>query len=136
MLQRVDRAPALAADGGFSANDQEAHFTADVDAFEAFFGRHERDIFGYPWRLTGDEQSARDLTQETFLRAWQRFDSSRHGGGGPLRDRTGCRPYRDSAARSGKVARRTQPELGGEALAVGERTDLEGGGERLPKIGE
>jgi RNA polymerase sigma-70 factor (ECF subfamily) len=42
--------------------------------FEAFFRRHERDIFTYVWRLTSDEASAYDLTQETFLRAWQNFD--------------------------------------------------------------
>ena len=48
---------------------------AGMDAFEAFFWRYERDILGYLWRLTGDEQMARDLSQETFLRAWQRFDT-------------------------------------------------------------
>ncbi|MGE5334632.1 MAG: RNA polymerase sigma factor [Nitrososphaerota archaeon] len=47
---------------------------AGVDAFEAFFWRYERDILGYLWRLTGDEQSAYDLSQETFVRAWQHFD--------------------------------------------------------------
>jgi RNA polymerase sigma-70 factor (ECF subfamily) len=42
-------------------------------AFEAFFWRFEGKVFGYLWRMVGDEQSARDLTQETFLRAWQHF---------------------------------------------------------------
>lgn len=42
--------------------------------FESFFRRHERDIFTYLWRLTSDEASAYDLTQETFLRAWQHYD--------------------------------------------------------------
>jgi RNA polymerase sigma-70 factor, ECF subfamily len=46
---------------------------ADVTAFEAFFHAHERSIFAYLWRMTGDEQAAYDLSQETFLRAWQRF---------------------------------------------------------------
>lgn len=41
--------------------------------FEAFFWRFEGKVFGYLWRMVGDEQSARDLTQETFLRAWQHF---------------------------------------------------------------
>jgi len=45
-----------------------------LPSFEAFFRRHERDIFGYLWRLTGDEQAAYDLSQETFVRAWQHFD--------------------------------------------------------------
>ena len=42
-------------------------------AFEAFLQGHERDVFGYLWRLTGDEQTAYDLCQETFIRAWQHF---------------------------------------------------------------
>jgi RNA polymerase sigma-70 factor (ECF subfamily) len=46
---------------------------ADLRAYEAFFERHHGDIFSYLWRLTGDEQTASDLTQETFLRAWQHF---------------------------------------------------------------
>lgn len=41
--------------------------------FEAFFWRYERDILGYLWRLTGDEQAAHDLSQETFVRAWRSF---------------------------------------------------------------
>jgi RNA polymerase sigma-70 factor (ECF subfamily) len=38
---------------------------------------HERAILNYLWRVTGDEQSAYDLTQEVFLRAWRRFDQVR-----------------------------------------------------------
>jgi len=45
-----------------------------LPSFEAFFRQHERDIFGYLWRITGDEQTAYDLSQETFVRAWQHFD--------------------------------------------------------------
>jgi len=45
-----------------------------LPSFEAFFRQHERDIFGYLWRMTGDEQAAYDLSQETFVRAWQHFD--------------------------------------------------------------
>lgn len=59
-----------------SSSTQESHAAthAGVDAFEAFFWRYERDILGYLWRLTGDEQAAYDLSQETFVRAWQHFD--------------------------------------------------------------
>ena len=53
-----------------TAQDTSATTQAGVDAFEAFFWRHERDILGYLWRLTGDEQAAHDLSQETFVRAW------------------------------------------------------------------
>ncbi|HEV7129323.1 MAG TPA: sigma-70 family RNA polymerase sigma factor [Ktedonobacterales bacterium] len=48
-----------------------------VDDFDAFVGAHEGQIFGYLWRMTGDEQTAYDLAQEAFLRAWQHFDRIR-----------------------------------------------------------
>lgn len=41
--------------------------------FETFFRQFERDIFGYLWRVTSEEQAAYDLSQEAFLRAWQQF---------------------------------------------------------------
>jgi RNA polymerase sigma-70 factor (ECF subfamily) len=50
------------------------HGAAD---FEAFFLRYEHQITSYLWRLTGDEQSASELAQETFLRAWQHFAAVR-----------------------------------------------------------
>jgi RNA polymerase sigma-70 factor (ECF subfamily) len=46
---------------------------AQEHQFEDFFTRHQQDIFGYLWRITGEEQAAYDLCQETFLRAWQHF---------------------------------------------------------------
>jgi len=56
----------------------------EIGEFEPFFRAHERDIFTYLWRMTSDEQAAYDLTQETFLRAWQHFtrirDYERPGG--------------------------------------------------------
>src|SRR5258706_9251538 len=39
--------------------------------FDAIFARLERSVYGYLWRLLGDQQTAEDLTQETFLRAWR-----------------------------------------------------------------
>ncbi len=47
--------------------------SGEAAAFEEFVHRYERLILNYLWRMTGEEQSARDLTQETFLRAWQHF---------------------------------------------------------------
>jgi RNA polymerase sigma-70 factor, ECF subfamily len=43
------------------------------EQFEAFFQRYERQITAYLCRVTGDEQTARDLCQETFVSAWQHF---------------------------------------------------------------
>ncbi len=45
----------------------------EVAAFEGFVHQYERLILNYLWRMTGEEQSARDLSQETFLRAWEHF---------------------------------------------------------------
>lgn len=46
---------------------------APTENFEAFFQRHEPRITGYLWRMTCNEQLALDLSQETFVRAWQHF---------------------------------------------------------------
>jgi RNA polymerase sigma-70 factor (ECF subfamily) len=43
--------------------------------FEHFFRRYEPRITGYLWRMTGVIDLAADLCQETFLRAWQQFDT-------------------------------------------------------------
>ena len=42
--------------------------------FERFFLEHQARVSGFLWRMTGDTQAASDLSQETFLRAWQRFE--------------------------------------------------------------
>ena len=47
---------------------------ASSEEFDRLFERHERQVFGYLWRMTSDHALASDLCQETFLRAWQRFD--------------------------------------------------------------
>ncbi len=44
---------------------------------ERFIREHERVILNYLWRMTGDEETACDLAQEVFLRAWQRFETIR-----------------------------------------------------------
>jgi RNA polymerase sigma-70 factor (ECF subfamily) len=46
-------------------------------AYEPFVRQHERAILNYLWRMTGDEELAYDLTQEVFLRAWQRWETIR-----------------------------------------------------------
>ncbi|HET9110217.1 MAG TPA: RNA polymerase sigma factor [Ktedonobacterales bacterium] len=49
----------------------------DAETFESFYHSQERGIFTYLWRVCGDEQTANDLTQEVFFRAWRQFDKLR-----------------------------------------------------------
>jgi RNA polymerase sigma-70 factor (ECF subfamily) len=56
------------------AQPQTGALTAE---YERFVRQHERQVLNYLWRMTGDEHAAYDLTQEVFLRAWQRFDALR-----------------------------------------------------------
>jgi len=67
-LRRLTSVSALAA----FASTQAGETSVEQD-FERFIQLHERDIFGYLWRMTGNEQAAYDLSQETFLRAWRHF---------------------------------------------------------------
>ena len=53
---------------------KEPGHTHPFESFERFVRQHERALLNYLWRLLGDEQSAYDLTQEAFVRAWQQFE--------------------------------------------------------------
>ena len=44
----------------------------DESAFTTLVHRHTRSIHAFVYRLCGDRSDAEDLTQETFLRVWQR----------------------------------------------------------------
>jgi RNA polymerase sigma-70 factor (ECF subfamily) len=49
-----------------------ARFQAgDLDAFEAFFHRHQAFIYRTAYGLTGDPGSAEEVTQDTFMRAYR-----------------------------------------------------------------
>jgi RNA polymerase sigma-70 factor (ECF subfamily) len=50
----------------------------DKDGFRLLVERHSRSVFRLAYRLTGNEQDAEDVVQETFLRAYkqlQHFES-------------------------------------------------------------
>jgi RNA polymerase sigma-70 factor (ECF subfamily) len=46
----------------------------DVAAFEGLYRRFARRVHGLCFRMTGDRDQAEELTQETFVRVWQRLD--------------------------------------------------------------
>jgi RNA polymerase sigma-70 factor (ECF subfamily) len=46
----------------------------DVQAFEGLYRRYSRRVFGLCLRMTADKSVAEDLTQETFVRVWERLD--------------------------------------------------------------
>ena len=45
----------------------------DGDAFRVLVERHSRNVFGLAFRMTGNEQDAEDVVQETFLRAYRQL---------------------------------------------------------------
>ena len=45
----------------------------DVDAFESIYRAHAPAVYGLCRRMTGDETRARELTQDAFVRAWERL---------------------------------------------------------------
>jgi RNA polymerase sigma-70 factor (ECF subfamily) len=50
----------------------------DSEAFRALVERHSRSVFHLAYRMTGNEQDAEDVVQESFLRAYKqlgRFES-------------------------------------------------------------
>ena len=51
----------------------------DMRAFEALYRRHAGRVHGAVWRLSGmNAARAQELTQEAFVRAWQKLASFRH----------------------------------------------------------
>lgn len=51
----------------------------DPGAFDLFYEANVGRVFAVTLRLCGDESKARRLTQETFVRAWERLDTYRGG---------------------------------------------------------
>lgn len=62
------------------ANDEDVQSVArclagDTGAFEPLVTRHQRVLFSVALRLVGNYEDARDATQNTFVRAYERLDT-------------------------------------------------------------
>jgi len=73
-LLAADDSGAAHASTGAAVTEDHGRDDVTPAEFEAFFRQHERAVYACLWRLTGDAQTAHDLTQETFLRAWRHFE--------------------------------------------------------------
>jgi RNA polymerase sigma-70 factor (ECF subfamily) len=76
----------------------------DADAFRELVERHSTRVFRLSWRITGDEASAEDAVQETFLRAYRslhRFDA---------RSRFGTWLHRIAVNTAIEIMRKRRPE--------------------------
>jgi len=47
--------------------------SGDADAYRALVERHSRSLFRLAYRMTGNEQDAEDVVQESFLRAYRQL---------------------------------------------------------------
>jgi len=47
--------------------------SGDCDAFRVLVERHSRNVFRLAFRMTGNQQDAEDVVQETFLRAYKQI---------------------------------------------------------------
>jgi RNA polymerase sigma-70 factor (ECF subfamily) len=95
---------------------------ADPDAFRTLYNRYRERLFRYFARRTGEEDSALELTAETFSRVWvmrERFEDQRDGSVAPWLFGM-ARNVLLMSVRRGEVERRTASRLG-----VLERLDIE-----------
>ncbi len=49
----------------------------DLSAFEDLYRLHEGRVYALCLRMSGDQREAEELTQDAFVRAWQKLDSFR-----------------------------------------------------------
>lgn len=102
----------------------------DPDAFREFYNRYSDRLNRYFTRRTANEDTALELTAETFSRAWrmrERFEDEREGSAAPWLFGIG-RNVLLMSVRRGAVERRAATRLG-----VLERLDLDGAGTQVPE---
>ncbi|MCS6952911.1 MAG: RNA polymerase sigma factor [Bryobacterales bacterium] len=94
----------------------------DVNAFNVLVSRWEKRIFNYLWRLVGDRETALDLSQEVFLKAYLGLRK--------LQDGARFAPwlFRIAHNEAYSLLRRRRLEANGETAPAAERS----GGALLP----
>ncbi|MCW8807138.1 MAG: sigma-70 family RNA polymerase sigma factor [Rhodanobacter sp.] len=71
--------PPAATAGASETDDVRAAAAGDRQAFQRLYRKHVDRIHGAVWRLAGyDHARAEDLTQDAFIRAWQKLPGFRH----------------------------------------------------------
>jgi RNA polymerase sigma-70 factor (ECF subfamily) len=112
-------------EGGAAVSDAKLLREAgrDLGGFRDFYERYSAQLYGYFRRRTADEDTALELTAETFSRAWlarERFEDRYEGSAAPWLFGI-ARNVLLMSVRRGAVERRAATRLG-----VLERLDLEG----------
>jgi RNA polymerase sigma-70 factor (ECF subfamily) len=125
MANQPDRVRLRGIEGGAGTSDAELLRGAarDLDGFRDFYERYSEQLFGYFRRRVADEDTALELTAETFSRAWvsrERFEDRYEGSAAPWLFGI-ARNVLLMSVRRGAVERRAAARLG-----VLERLDLEG----------
>lgn len=59
---------------GNDAGDVARAKAGDQGAYRSLVERHSRAVFRLAWRMTGNEQDAEDVVQETFFKAYRRLN--------------------------------------------------------------
>jgi RNA polymerase sigma-70 factor (ECF subfamily) len=108
-------------------------------AFRILVDRHSRSVFRLAFRMTGNEQDAEDLVQETFLRAWKqlhKFDGRAAFGSWLYRIAANCSL---DLLRSRGSRKEQQPAAGGDDQELNWMENLASGDpspERLTQSGQ
>jgi RNA polymerase sigma-70 factor, ECF subfamily len=50
----------------------------ETQALRDLYARHARVVYGLALRIVGDQEGAEEITQDVFLKAWEKADSYRH----------------------------------------------------------
>lgn len=91
----------------------------DQDAFRVLVERHSRTLFRLAHRMTGNEQDAEEVVQETMLRAYRRLDRFES------RSNFGTWLYRIAVNCSLDLMRKRRPEKTQRQLAKGDESEMQ-----------